>query len=191
VPRKSKKKLADEPFEPDHAPQKMGARALVLAGLFAIASTFVVYNALALQPLKGIANSLEAQNAISLHYDPLVEETQRQLLAAGYFKGLVDGVLGEKTKSAIISYQAASGLSADGQPNQDLLDRIRLELKMAQASTYTASTGEVEKPQPNRNTEGRRIFLVQSALSDLGYDPGNLTGGMTDTTRAAFWSQAR
>ncbi len=145
-------------------------------------SALVLYNAFALQP----ANRLTAENVINLHYDPMVEELQRQLLDAGYFKGLVDGVNGEKTKMAIISYQAAAGLSADGVVSQDLLDHLRLEKKIADAASVTASTDKAASRTTTRNDAEQRLFLVQSALSDLGYDPGNMTGGMTDATRSAI-----
>jgi uncharacterized protein YceK len=50
--------------------------------------------------------------------EPAVQLSQRQtqqaLKNAGYYKGSVDGKIGPKTKEAIIKFQKAKGLQADG-----------------------------------------------------------------------------
>ena len=51
---------------------------------------------------------------IQLRHDPVVEAVQRELAAAGYYKGVVDGVIGRKTRQAISAYQQAVGLAPDG-----------------------------------------------------------------------------
>ncbi len=43
--------------------------------------------------------------SITIKYDPLVEDVQRELLATGHYRGLVDGVAGKQTLLAIKSYQ--------------------------------------------------------------------------------------
>ena len=47
---------------------------------------------------------------IQLKFDPIVESVQRELLAAGYYKGPVDGVIGRKTRQAVAAYQQAMWL---------------------------------------------------------------------------------
>ena len=47
----------------------------------------------------------EVSNTVILKYDATVEDVQRELLSTGDFKGLVDGVIGQKTKFAIQQYQ--------------------------------------------------------------------------------------
>lgn len=42
------------------------------------------------------------------------ENIQRALKAAGYDPGPIDGKIGKKTKAAIIDFQKANGLTADG-----------------------------------------------------------------------------
>ena len=42
------------------------------------------------------------------------ENIQKALKAAGYYDGEIDGKIGQKTKKAIIAFQEASGLTADG-----------------------------------------------------------------------------
>ena len=62
---------------------------------------------------------------IQLKYDPVVEAVQRELAAAGYYKGMIDGVIGRKTKQAITEYQTSADLVADGLPSADLAEHIR------------------------------------------------------------------
>jgi len=52
------------------------------------------------------------------------ETLQQGLEAAGYPVGVVDGVVGAQTQSAIRGYQKAHGLPADGFANSGLLERL-------------------------------------------------------------------
>ncbi len=42
------------------------------------------------------------------------KQVQRALKGAGFYQGPIDGKIGPKTKAAIIKFQKASGLKADG-----------------------------------------------------------------------------
>jgi peptidoglycan hydrolase-like protein with peptidoglycan-binding domain len=42
------------------------------------------------------------------------KQIQRALKSAGYYDGPIDGKIGSKTKAAIIKFQKANGLKADG-----------------------------------------------------------------------------
>lgn len=50
---------------------------------------------------------------------------QRGLTAQGFDTGGADGVIGNKSRDAIRSYQAANGLQVTGDPSLDLLRRVR------------------------------------------------------------------
>lgn len=52
-------------------------------------------------------------------------ELQQRLARAGFDPGKADGKIGPDTISAIRSYQVASGLTADGYPSFDLLNKLR------------------------------------------------------------------
>ena len=124
---------------------------------------------------------VSAGSTVQFKYDPVVEEVQRQLLAAGYYKGSVDGVTGKRTRQAIMTYQQAEGLSVDGEATGTLADRIRYTLQVTEAALFT---GDVA-PAADAG-ERAAIRRVQTELADLSYEPGEITGSMTDATRLAI-----
>jgi len=118
---------------------------------------------------------------IQLRYDPVVETVQRELAAAGYYKGVVDGVIGRKTRQAITDYQKAVGLEPDGRPTAGLAEHIRFTRQVAEASLFT---GTIEvSPDAEIRANIRR---VQTGLAELAYSTGEITGEMTSQTRAAI-----
>ncbi len=123
---------------------------------------------------------------IQLRYDPVVEAVQRELAAAGYYKGAVDGVIGRKTRQAITAYQRAVGLEADGKPSADLADHIRFTREVAEASLFT---GTVEaSPDAEMRAAVRR---VQTGLAELAYSPGEISGELNRQTRDAIMAFER
>lgn len=56
---------------------------------------------------------------------PEKEELQARLAKAGFYDGKADGNIGSGTKAAILAYQQAAGLTADGYPSKELLDFMR------------------------------------------------------------------
>ncbi len=118
---------------------------------------------------------------IQLRYDPTVEAVQRELAAAGIYKGVVDGVIGRKTRQAITAYQTFHGLEPDGRPSTELAEHIRFTRQVAEASLFT---GTIEaSPDAELRANIRR---VQTGLEELAYSPGGITGEMNDQTRAAI-----
>ena len=118
---------------------------------------------------------------IQLKYDPVVEAVQRELAAAGYYKGMIDGVIGRKTKQAITEYQTSADLVADGLPSADLAEHIRYTREVSEASLFT---GTIE---PDPDAEARaRVRRVQTGLAELAYTPGEINGEMTRQTRNAI-----
>lgn len=51
---------------------------------------------------------------------------QRRLAEAGYYRGAIDGVIGNGTRKAIRAYERANGLPVDGRIDADLLARMRI-----------------------------------------------------------------
>jgi len=56
----------------------------------------------------------------------VVSQVQQRLAQAGYYRGAIDGVIGDRTRSAIRAYERASGLPVDGRIDQALLSRLRV-----------------------------------------------------------------
>jgi peptidoglycan hydrolase-like protein with peptidoglycan-binding domain len=118
---------------------------------------------------------------IQLRYDPVVEAVQRELAAAGYYKGLVDGVIGRKTKQAIAAYQSAVGLEPDGRPTPDLAEHIRFTREVAEASLFTGTIAA----DPEAETRAM-IRRVQTGLAELAYSPGEINGELSAQTKEAI-----
>jgi peptidoglycan hydrolase-like protein with peptidoglycan-binding domain len=125
---------------------------------------------------------LAKQNTVVLKYDTQVEEVQRSLLKTGDYQGMVDGVQGKRTRMAIESYQRNAGLAVDGEVSADLIDHIHYTLQVAAAAQFTGSVASVE----NSSDDAADIRLLQTGLAELGYAPGEITGELTETTRAAI-----
>ena len=158
----------------------------------------------------------EISNTVVFKYDATVEEVQRELLATGHFKGLVDGVNGQKTKIAIEQFQQEIGLPATGEITPDLVSRIQYTRKVKAASEYTGSvdpapaaiqpaqslpvavTPVAEVPEraeaaiapaaakPKKPAQSNNILSVQKTLAAKGYSVGGITGKMNAETRAAI-----
>lgn len=177
-----------------------GLAALFALSVMAVIGTAVLYNAIFAQnssPHRMAAAGIEApanattrvvvdaskddRNTVRLKYDPVVEAVQRQLLAAGYYKGLVDGVAGQRTRQAIETYQKATGLAVDGTPSAELADHIRFTREVAEASLFTGSTAPDTHPE-----ERARVRRAQTGLAELAYEPGPIDGELTLQTRDAI-----
>lgn len=122
------------------------------------------------------------QSTIVLKYDPRVEEVQRGLLQTGNYKGMVDGVVGNRTRQAIASYQRDAGLKVDGEVSTELIEHLRYTQQIAAASQFTGSVEDVEK----NPSEAADLRQVQTGLAELGYAPGEITGDLTSATTRAI-----
>lgn len=57
--------------------------------------------------------------------DTSVQHAQRMLLALGYDIGLADGILGERTRAAIVAYQRKEGMSPTGNVSAELMQNLK------------------------------------------------------------------
>ena len=105
-----------------------------------------------------------------------VVEVQQLLSAQGYDPGVIDGLFGARTRSAIESYQSQNGLVVTGVVSDALLASLR-------ATTPNPASEAVILP-----TEETRILAVQTALNQIGYGPllanGQLSSQTTEAVRA-------
>lgn len=56
----------------------------------------------------------------------LIVQVQRRLANAGYYRGAIDGVIGNGTRRAIRSYERGHGLPVDGALSEQFLATMRL-----------------------------------------------------------------
>jgi peptidoglycan hydrolase-like protein with peptidoglycan-binding domain len=122
-----------------------------------------------------------APNTIQLKYDPMIEDVQRELQSSGFYRGQVDGVVGRKTRDAIVAYQRLNGLNVNGQPTQALIDHIRYTRQVAAATLFTGSVD----PAPNAEQRAR-VRRVQTALSEMAYLQDSVTGELNGPTQMAI-----
>jgi peptidoglycan hydrolase-like protein with peptidoglycan-binding domain len=102
-----------------------------------------------------------------------VVEVQQLLRAQGYDPGIVDGLFGARTQSAIEAYQTDHGLTVTGEINDALLAQLR------------STTPDTTSPNAVLPAEGTQLLAVQTALNQIGYGPITADGQMSDETAAA------
>jgi hypothetical protein len=91
-----------------------------------------------------------------------VEEAQEQLNKLGYGAGAVDGIAGQRTRSAIADFQADSGLAATGELTLETL--VRLVEDVASASSAAAAAarpGETGTTLPPAAPSTKLAFLAE------------------------------
>jgi peptidoglycan hydrolase-like protein with peptidoglycan-binding domain len=107
----------------------------------------------------------------------LVRDVQEELAKLRLFDGPANGVVGEKTRTAILAYQRKHRLEPSGKPDRKLLEHLRFTHTLLQASEFT---GTVSAPGDGR------VARVQKGLAALGYRPGAFDGFMGEQTREAI-----
>ncbi len=117
-----------------------------------------------------------------------VRKMQNALRNKGYYNGAVDGKFGPATKAAVIKYQKAIGITADGKPgNRTLTALYEGKTAINQAHSYERT---VWSTPTNPRTlyygcTGRRVERLQYALKKAGVYKGNLDGIYGDLTYEA------
>ena len=191
---------------------KMKPLSMLLTVSAGILGSMIIYNALFHQPGRSVvAQSLpggatthidvpgpgDAATTVMLKYDPLIEDAQRELLALGLFKGMVDGVNGQRTKQAILQYQQMNGLPPTGEATEDVINHIKFTRKVQAAAQFTGSLAPIVAAQAKAlvpdipgpvfaTAPDQRIKKVQVALAGLGYDINKMDGKANEETRAAI-----
>ncbi len=201
------------------APRSSRGLAILLSSASVAASLAIVFNAFFNQEDHSsravaamdattritVKSDQKTSRTITLKYDTLVEDVQRELLATGHFNGLVDGVTGPRTQVAIENYQRENKLDVTGETSQTLLEHIQYTRKLNQAAEFTGSVSTKQPiakstlqpiaalPKPVKklvakptSAGDKAIAKVQERLALLGYDPGSRSGQMDEGTRSAI-----
>ena len=131
-----------------------------------------------------------------------VRSVQRRLKELGYYKGSADGDFGPATEAAVIEFQRANGLSADGKVGEKTLAKMNAKdavtYKQAHATATpkpTAKATNTPRPTATPNLEkdyyltigskGKKVETLQRRLIELGWLSGSVTGTYDELTAAA------
>ncbi len=120
-----------------------------------------------------------------------VRAMQKRLKALGYLSGSVDGSYGQATKAAVIAFQTANGLKADGRAGTSTLNLLYSdEAKSADVLTGSGSNNGAGVTVNGYTTlregdSGDAVKTLQRALKNRGYYSGSIDGVYGSSTVAA------
>ena len=127
-----------------------------------------------------------------------VREIQKKLKELGYYKGSADGDFGPGTEEAVIAFQKANGLTADGKAGQKTLEKLygdkAVSAKSAasgssSSSSSTSSAGKISKDTYlDSGKKGKDVKTLQNRLIELGWLSGSASGTYDEATEAAVIS---
>jgi len=103
-----------------------------------------------------------------------VEKIQAELIARGYKPGTIDGVMGNRTRSAIRAYQRDVGLPTDGVASKELLEYMMFN-----------KGGATSGPDPVPSLDPVFVRSLQIELVERGYYAGEIDGIAGPKTRQA------
>ena len=116
---------------------------------------------------------------------PAVRDMQRRLAAAGYSPGPDDGQFGAQTRSALMRFQGAHGLSADGVCGPKTWARLTSSFQAPQTTGAGEPSADGAKPTLKQGASGSAVSRLQRLLKDAGCDPGSIDGQFGPGTRSA------
>jgi peptidoglycan hydrolase-like protein with peptidoglycan-binding domain len=118
-----------------------------------------------------------------------VRALQQRMKDLGYYSGSVDGDFGAGTQAAVIAFQTANGLTADGVAGKSTLNALYGGSSGGGGSgtnpdSYgtSASTNGYSTIASGSGSSTANITALQSALSSTGYYSGTLDGDFGSVT---------
>lgn len=118
-----------------------------------------------------------------------IQKIQSLLQRHGYDVGVVDGVFGARTQTAIMEFERDRGYPQTGRVTPLLLKRLnrRRAADVPKPVTAPSSKAPAATSVPKATDASRDdIVLVQRALSDLGYGPIDIDGVLGSQTAQAI-----
>ena len=110
-----------------------------------------------------------------------VKTLQERLNAKGFNAGSVDGIFGKNTRAAVMAFQKANGLAADG-----IVGKLTwAKLYDTTAALPSASTATGTQPMVYRGSRGDAVRKLQELLNKKGFDCGAVDGIFGSKTYAA------
>ncbi|MFM7062485.1 MAG: peptidoglycan-binding domain-containing protein [Actinomycetes bacterium] len=100
------------------------------------------------------------------------KEIQSQLAAVGCYSGNIDGIIGPATDAAIVAFQQASGLVADGELGPETENALNKAVASRSTVCGSASTTTSSKPATTTTFAPNGAPCTATAIVDgLGGDP--------------------
>jgi peptidoglycan hydrolase-like protein with peptidoglycan-binding domain len=174
-------------------------RTLAGAGFVAVC-TIIAMNALFLQPRPHptpFFSTRVATHAEPPKTDDLVRAVQDALKQVGYYSGPLDGIMGPRTRAAIIVFQGKTGRAETGETSWDLLSAIKnadqFDLAPARPRDAQQAVHPITDPQLDRAAARQPAQVpdplgatIQGALARAAYGPVEADGFMGPQTRDAI-----
>jgi peptidoglycan hydrolase-like protein with peptidoglycan-binding domain len=114
-----------------------------------------------------------------------VTRLQTSLKAAGYFNGPITGLYGSLTQDAVIRFQQAKGITADGVAGPSTLAALRSGGTPTRSSTSGSAASSSTSGALRRGVSGPDVVNLQNNLKIAGYFSGPVTGYFGSQTEAA------
>ena len=140
------------------------------------------------QPSAPAVTSAPSDGALSVgSRGDAVKSLQQKLIDLGYLSGSADGIFGESTKKAVMAFQSAKGLTADGQAGSSTLAALGGgTIAPAVTSAPTAAPdAAVTTTLLKKGDRGEQVKSLQQKLIDLGYLAGSADGIFGESTKKA------
>lgn len=112
-----------------------------------------------------------------------VRSMQYQLKRKGYYNGSVDGKFGPATRKAVVKYQNAIGITADGKPGDRTLTALYegvRAINQDRNSERNYNTNPVNPRTLYYGCSGTRVCNLQKALREVGCYKGAIDGTYGD-----------
>lgn len=155
------------------------------------------------------SSSAKKANSVAGHLGALkegaigdsVRTLQKNLRTLGYYSGSVDGDYGAGTTAAVMAFQRARGLTADGVAGKATLNAIQSALGGGSSSSSGSTSGSKDSPEnygrtassngysslssSSSSSKRNEVTALQSALSATGYYSGTVDGSYGGGTEKA------
>lgn len=109
-------------------------------------------------------------------FNPKVKEIQKTLHLAGYSPGLIDGSMGENTRSALKLFQEAHGLKPTGWIDAETLDAVYAVKKLVDQPSAPVSPELVAPAEPAAPPREITTRQIQEILRAQGFYTGPVDG---------------
>lgn len=129
--------------------------------------------------------------------DELVEQVQTALAERDLYDGVVDGLMGSATASAIRSFQQSQGVAPTGEASEKVLGMLlTAPMPKPGAPALSRAPQAATKPTTPATTASTvqpdaKLMAAQKALAKIGYGPVLIDGKMGAGTRNAIKSFER